>query len=84
LFSRESALLFLNPGWAKITKKLKKSISSILAQILFALKHLTQKQPDAVNNCEFLLSLMKNPWGHHNLSKLLYGNPSQAEGNLLK
>jgi len=55
-----------------------------LAQILYALKRLNQKLPDVVKNCECMLSLMKNPWGYRNLPKLLYGNPTQTEGNLLK
>jgi len=55
-----------------------------LAQILHALKRLNEQMPDAVWNCEYMLSLMQNPWGYHNLPKLLFGNPSLTEGNLLK
>lgn len=77
-------MLFLNSGWQNIPKKLKKSLASILGQILFALKQLNPKQPEATKYCQCLISLMKNPWGHRNFSKLLCGNPSTTEGNLLK
>lgn len=77
--TRESTTLFLDAGWANVTKKLKKDISTVLGHILFALRRLSQKQPEAIRNCQFLISLMKNPWGHRNLPKLLYGNPSQTE-----
>jgi len=74
----------LDSSWENIPKKIKRSISTALGHILSGLKKLNPKQPEAIKYCQCLKSLMKNPWGHRNFTKLLCGNPSQSEGNLLK
>ncbi|KAL4100764.1 hypothetical protein QTP88_020795 [Uroleucon formosanum] len=77
--TRESAILFLDSAWENIPKKTKKNISTALGKILLGLKKLNPKQPEAIKYCQCLISLMKNPWGYRNFSKLLCGNPSQFE-----
>jgi len=74
----------LDPSWEYVTKQIKIDLAVILRKIVSTLKTMKDKQLEAAKYCQFLLSLMKNPWSHHNFSKLLYGDPSPGEGNLLK
>jgi len=73
----------LDPKWENISKKYKYDLSTILGQILCNF-HLTRNHVEAIRACHFLLSVLKSPWDHHYLSKLLFGDPSQEEGNVLK
>lgn len=70
--------------WENISTKVNKAISKALRQIMKGLRKMDPILPEATNYCQCLLSLMKNPWGHRNFLKLLCGNPSHREGNLLK
>jgi len=74
----------LDSRWENISTTVNKDISKALRQIAKGLKKLDPIQPEAINYCQCLLSLMKNPWGHRNFLKLLCGNPSHREGNFLK
>ncbi|CAH1731451.1 unnamed protein product [Aphis gossypii] len=77
--SRESAVIILDPSWENVTKKIKNDLIIVMRKIVCALKMSKNKQIEATKYCHFLLSLMKNPWSHHNFSKLLFGNPSPGE-----
>lgn len=79
LFFSESALLILDSKWTDVEPQIKSDFSSILEQVL----HFTQSMRchlEAVKTCHFLLGIVKEPWSHHYLPKLLHGNPSQEEG----
>ncbi|XP_026815820.1 protein PF14_0175-like [Rhopalosiphum maidis] len=77
--TRESAIIILDPGWENITNKIKNDLNIVLRKIVCSFKMMKDKQIEATKYCHFLISLMKNPWSHHNFSKLLYGDPSQIE-----
>jgi len=74
----------LDPSWENVNKKIKNDLIIVMRKIVCDLKMMKDKQLEATKYCHFLLSLMKNPWSHHNFSKLLFGDPSPGEGNLLK
>ncbi|XP_025195640.1 uncharacterized protein LOC112594844 [Melanaphis sacchari] len=76
---RDSAVIILDPGWEDITKKVKNDLIIVLRKIVCSFKMMKDKQQEATKYCNFLISLMKNPWSHHSFSKILYGNPSQVE-----
>lgn len=69
--------------WENIEVKIKTDFTLVIEQILCKLKTL-KCHPEAIKSCFFLLAIIKHPWNYHNLPKLLYGNPSQEEGNILK
>lgn len=79
----ESTALILDPAWESISDDIKCDLSAILRQILYKL-HLMKNHVEAIHSCRFLLSVLKNPWNHHYLPKLLFENPTQEDGNVLK
>lgn len=74
----------MHPSWEYVTKKIKNDLIIVIRKIVCALKMMKDKQQEAIKYCHFLSSLVKNPWSHHNFSKLLFGDPSPGEGNFLK
>lgn len=77
-FSSESAYVILNPDWKNISREIKDDFSLIFNNILITL-HEFKVHLDSIKSCHFMLSFMKNPWGHHYLLKLLHGDPSKEE-----
>lgn len=80
-FFSYSANLILDPRWETISRKIKFDLSSVInkiLEILYSMKgHL-----ESINYCRLLLSIIKNPWDHHYLPKLLYGSPCEEEGKI--
>lgn len=69
----------MDPGWKEFDDTTKNEFSLVLEEILKSLQ-IMESHPDAIRSCTFLLSIMKKPWSHNNLLKLLNGNPSLEEG----
>lgn len=78
-FFSESALLVLHPDWEKIPKRIKVELSSIFKKMLDSL-HFFKVHLESIKSCHFMLSIIQNPWDHHYLPNLLYGDPCEEEG----
>lgn len=81
-YSSESAILILDPEWDKIPKEITSDFTRVINKILHTLQEM-KCHLETVKSCYFLLSIIEDPWNHHFLPKLLYGYPSQEEGNVM-
>jgi len=73
----------LDPRWEKIPDSWKNKLVDYTKKISLTLKN-GKSHVDSYNISQFFLSLIKYPWSHHHIEKILYGNPTQEEGNALK
>jgi len=73
----------LDPRWEKISDVWKNKFVEYMRKISFTLKK-GKSHVESYNISQFFITLIKCPWSHHHIDKILYGNPTQEEGNALK
>lgn len=83
LFCSNSAVLILDFAWKNVDENVKHDLTLVVKDIMYKLK-LMKSYENAIKKCHLLLSLIKNPWSHHVLTKILKGIASRDEGNILK
>lgn len=76
-------MLILDFAWRDVDENIKYGLTLVLKDIVIMLK-LMNSHKNAIKTCHLLFSLIKNPWSHHVLPKILQGKASHSEGNILK
>lgn len=71
----------MDPAWKDIDENVKISLAGVLRDM--CLFKIMKNNKNAIKTCNFLLSLIKNPWSHNVLPIILYGNASHEEGDVL-
>lgn len=72
----------MDPAWKDTDENIKISLAGVLRNIVCMLKMMNSYK-NAIKTCHLLLSLIKNPWSHNVLPKILNGNASREEGDIL-
>lgn len=73
----------MNPTWKCVDKTIKSDLINVLNSIMEMLKKMNS-HIYSIKTCLFVISLIKNPWSHHYLPKILQGDASYDEGNILE